>query len=309
MIRVDLGAGRDPALGRAWRTTPWPTGGTSPGAGRPRRSPSARAGWTVPDNRWDLLADLRAGEPPSVSVVIPHFEAQRQLDLVLSGLAVQTHPATRLEVVVADDGSRTPPDLAAAGALPIRLVRQPDRGFRAAAARNLGASAASGEVLLFLDGDTVPEPTYVDRLARLPGLVPDLLAVGLVAARRLHRLDHDRVTRWLAGDEPGPDVLAEPAWLRDGYAGTRDLLDADDRSYRFVISAVCAVHRELFAELVDSARSSPSTAVRIGSSPTGPGSPGPCSPTRRPPWPGTTVRTGRSGPGRIRRPRMPRHWP
>ncbi len=205
--------------------------------------------WTVPDNRWDLLADLRAAEPPSVSVVIPYFEAQQQLDLVLSGLAAQTHPAARLEVVVADDGSRTPPDLAAAGALPIRLVRQPDRGFRAAAARNLGAAAASGEVLLFLDGDTVPEPIYVDRLARLPGLVPDLLSVG----RRRHAdftgWEPDRVTRWLAGDGPGPDELPEPEWLRDGYAGARDLLDADERSYRFVISAVCALHRELFAEL------------------------------------------------------------
>jgi len=205
--------------------------------------------WTVPDNRWDLLADLRAGEPPSVSVVIPHFEAQRQLDLVLSGLAAQAHPATRLEVVVADDGSRTPPDLAAAGGLPIRLVRQPDRGFRAAAARNLGASAASGDVLLFLDGDTVPEPTYVDRLARLPGLSPDLLAVGRRRHADFSGWDPDRVTRWFAGGEPGPDELAEPEWLRDGYAGTRDLLDADERSYRFVISAVCALHRELFAEL------------------------------------------------------------
>ena len=104
--------------------------------------------------------------------MVPYFEAQHQLDLVLAGLAAQTHPASRLEVVVADDGSSTPPDLGAAGPLTAQLVRQPDRGFRAAAARNLGASAASGDVLVFLDGDTVPEPAYLERLARLPGWPP-----------------------------------------------------------------------------------------------------------------------------------------
>ncbi|HVH22789.1 MAG TPA: glycosyltransferase, partial [Pseudonocardia sp.] len=204
--------------------------------------------WTVPDNRWDLLADLPA-EAPTVSVVVPYFEAQDQLDLVLTGLAAQTHPASRIEVVVADDGSGTPPDLGAAGPLATHLVRQPDRGFRAAAARNLGAYAASGDVLVFLDGDTVPEPVYVERLARLPGLAPDVLAVG----RRRHAVftdwGADQVGRWLAGHSQGPTELTEPEWLRDGYAASRDLLDADERSYRYVISAVCALHRDLFVDL------------------------------------------------------------
>ena len=61
--------------------------------------------------------------------------------------------------------------------------------------------------------------------------------------------DPERLVRWLAGDGPGPDELTEPEWLRDGYAASRDLLDADERSYRFVISAVCGLSRDLFAEL------------------------------------------------------------
>ena len=133
--------------------------------------------WVLPDgrsvlpgNRWDLA---RADPPPpTVSVVIPFYQQQRQLELVLAALASQTHPAERLQVIVADDGSVTPPDVSAFdGAV---VVRQDDRGFRAAAARDLGARAADGEVLCFLDADTVPEPTYVERAVRLSAAAPRL---------------------------------------------------------------------------------------------------------------------------------------
>lgn len=186
--------------------------------------------WVVPGNRWDLLADLTP-EPPTVSVVVPYFEAQQQLDRVLAALRAQTHPAQRLQVVVADDGSAQPPRVGP----DVQLVRQPDQGFRAAAARNLGAGAADGDVLLFLDGDTVPEPDYVRRLCRLPALTSDALTVG----RRRHA---DFAT------DP-PTGLSEPGWLRDNYAASADLLEVDDRSYRYVISAVLGLHRDLFAEV------------------------------------------------------------
>lgn len=110
-------------------------------------------GHAVPGNRWDLLRDIDAPRP-SVSVVVPYFEQQRSLDLVLAALEQQTYRA--FEVIVADDGSATAPLVRSA--LDVTVVSQEDRGFRAAAARNLGARAASGDVLCFLDADTVPEP-------------------------------------------------------------------------------------------------------------------------------------------------------
>ena len=191
-------------------------------------------GWTVPGNRWDLLA-AHPVTPATVSVIIPYFDAQPQLDRTLAALAKQTHPPDRLEVVVADDGSPEPPDLRRAGELRARVVHQDDHGFRAAAARNLGASAASGDVLIFLDADTVPEPDFVARLTRLPSLCPDAVTVG----RRRHA---DFAT------EP-PTAIAEPAWLRAAYAASSNLLEADARSYRYVISAVLAMRHSLFDEL------------------------------------------------------------
>lgn len=201
----------------------------------------------VPGNRWDL-APTRP-EPVSVSVVVPHYDAQHDLDLVLTALTLQDHP--RLEVVVADDGSPEPPSLAAAGDLPVTLVRQERRGFRAAAARNLGARAASGEVLLFVDGDTVPEPGYVSRLAALPAAVPDALVVGRRRHADLAGWSTVDLRDWLSGAPSGrpPVELDEPSWLRDAYAESGDLLRADARSYRYVISAVMGLHRDLFAEV------------------------------------------------------------
>lgn len=184
---------------------------------------------------------IEAGPAPArtVGVVVTHYEQPAELARTLHALSRQTLAPD--EVVVSDDGSREAP-LVPPGT---RLVRQEDRGFRAAAARNLGAAALSTDVVVFLDADTTPEPGLLEALTRLPRRQPDLLVVG----RRRHAA--------LAGlpvDAPvelaGPDhELPEPAWLREAYAASRDLRDADDLAARFVISAVMACSRWWFEEL------------------------------------------------------------
>ncbi|MBB3159458.1 GT2 family glycosyltransferase [Microbacterium proteolyticum] len=194
----------------------------------------------VPGNRWDLVAD-RQPDPPRVTVIVTHYDQPEQLARTLAALQRQDHPAERLEIIVADDGSPTEPVVPPG----IRLLRQEDRGFRAAAARNLGAAAATGDVLCFLDADTTPEPEYVRQLTRLPALLPEAVTVG--------RRRHADLTGLDAGTpvaDAGPArELAEPAWLRDAYAGSDNLLHADDRSYRYVISAVAACSRAFFEEI------------------------------------------------------------
>lgn len=207
-------------------------------AGRSVAALRTPLGTTVPGNRWDLLDGMDA-PAVSVSVVVPYYRQQSQLSMVLAALERQNFPRDRLEVIVADDGSPESPRVECA--LPVTVVRQEDRGFRAAAARNLGAAAATGDVLCFLDADTVPEPGYVRALVRLPSLVPDALTVG----RRRHA-DLAALGRLPA---PGDPLLDEPGWLVDAYRGSRDLLDADDRSYRHVISAVMCCRRTFFDEI------------------------------------------------------------
>ena len=101
---------------------------------------------------------------PTVSVVIPAYAAGEHLRACLRGLAAQTADPSSFEVIVADDHS--PDDTAAvAEAAGARVVRH-DQNRGAAAARNSGARAARGRVLLFLDSDVVPEPGLVDAVLR-----------------------------------------------------------------------------------------------------------------------------------------------
>ena len=180
-------------------------------------------GRPVPGNRWDVLDGVWPDAQPRVSVVVVHYEQHDALARTLAALARQTlAPA---EVIVADDGSARPPALPGG----VRIVRQEDRGNRTASARNLGAAEATGDVLCFLDADTAPEPDCLRRLTRLPALAPEAVTVG----RRRYA-------------ERDGTVLPEPAWLAEGWARGGDLLHADDRSYRYIISAVLATSRWFF---------------------------------------------------------------
>ncbi len=212
-------------------------------------------GRSVPGNAWDLLDGILPDAPPRVSVVIVHYDQQRELNRTLRALGRQT--LLPFELIVVDDGSPSAPEVPEG----VRLLLLPDRGFRAAAARNAGAAAASGDVVCFLDADTAPEPEYLERLSRLPALCPEAVTVG----RRRHaafgeadaaaKTGADAATNSdaHASAEPvevaGPAAeLPEPAWLRTAYTASRDLLDADQHSYRFMIGAVLACSRWFFGE-------------------------------------------------------------
>lgn len=99
------------------------------------------------------------------SVVIPSHARPALLGRVLSALAAQTLSPAEFEVVVALDGPSPESvtlmrELRDGGQLPhLRWIEQPQRGQ--AAARNAGAAAARGTVLIFLDDDVVPEPDLV----------------------------------------------------------------------------------------------------------------------------------------------------
>jgi len=190
----------------------------------------------------------RSSSPEArVSVVVPFYERQDQLDRLLAGLDLQTLPASHFEVVIADDGSNVGPR-AGERDFATTVVRQADDGFRLAAARNLGASAAAGDVLVFLDQDCVPAPDYLEKVLSVT-TTPWDLTVGHRLHAELDGWTGEAVRDWLRGDAEPPDLIDEPAWLLDGYERTADLTRPDDRAYQLVIGAAVSVSRHLHEEL------------------------------------------------------------
>jgi len=98
----------------------------------------------------------------SVTIVVPTRDRPEQLRSCLEALAVS--PVDGLEIVVVDDGSSrraaTAAVAATVGAVLVRL-----EGHGPASARNAGAQAATGEVVLFVDDDCVPAPGWASELA------------------------------------------------------------------------------------------------------------------------------------------------
>lgn len=99
---------------------------------------------------------------PFISVVIPNHNGAATIGLCLETVLASTG-GVAFEVVVADDGSRDD-SRAIIGRYPCRLVELPEqRG--ASAARNAGAAAAKGEVILFIDADCIVLPDTVTMAA------------------------------------------------------------------------------------------------------------------------------------------------
>ena len=99
---------------------------------------------------------------PTVTVVIPAYNAERTLGRVLDALAAQEEPVD--EVIVVDDGSTDGTAALAAGHG--AAVVHTDGGGFAGAARNRGWDEATGDVVVFLDSDAIPEPGWGAGLRR-----------------------------------------------------------------------------------------------------------------------------------------------
>jgi glycosyltransferase involved in cell wall biosynthesis len=95
-----------------------------------------------------------------ISVVIPSYNGGAQLGECLNAIAQLAPPPS--EVILVDDGS-TDGSIQKAAEQGIRILATPGRSGPAAA-RNIGAQAATGDIVFFLDADVCPHPDAIARL-------------------------------------------------------------------------------------------------------------------------------------------------
>lgn len=97
---------------------------------------------------------------PTISVVIPAYNAEAYVARAIESALTQTHPV--LEILVVDDGSRDQTAVVAGQFVsPVRVLQQPNGG--PSAARNLGVREARGEWIAFLDADDAWLPHKLER--------------------------------------------------------------------------------------------------------------------------------------------------
>lgn len=162
---------------------------------------------------------------PTVSVIVPNYNKAASLADCLRSIQEQTRRP--VEIIVVDDASTDRSREIAAG-FGCQLIALPtNRGV--SAARNIGAAAASGDVLFFLDSDIALAPEAIATAVRTLRAHPDCAVVqGIYDAQPLH--------------DGGPvevyKTLFEHYWRRRG-AGVTDA----------TLFALTAIPRPVFEEV------------------------------------------------------------
>jgi glycosyltransferase involved in cell wall biosynthesis len=135
-----------------------------------------------------------------VSVIIPALNEEEMIGRCLGNLAESHFPASAFEVVLVDNGSTDRTVEVAesfASRLRLTILRRP--GVTISALRNLGAAAAKGNILAFLDADCLVPPNWLE------------LACSNLASEESGviggYIDIPKDSRWVAR-----------AWYRVGYA-------------------------------------------------------------------------------------------
>ena len=185
-----------------------------------------------------------------VSVIVPYYERPEELARTLASLERQTYPRDLFEVVVVDDGSRTPLERPERSLLNLKVVHQDDRGYGLARARNNGVREATHDILLILDSDVLAEADWLAAHARWHHFVKDAVTIGFHYHVPIEGVDADSIRKW-------PGSLAElfagrnitPPWIERHMVRTNNLTAVADDIFRVVLGGNMGIGRE-FYELV-----------------------------------------------------------
>ncbi len=111
-------------------------------------------------NAYNRVPFQENGRQPMISVIVCSYNEERTIRKCIEGVLGQTYK--NYELIVVNDGSndRTPE---IASEYEIQLITIPNGGL--SNARNLGLSAARGDIVAYIDGDAYPDPHWLEYLA------------------------------------------------------------------------------------------------------------------------------------------------
>jgi glycosyltransferase involved in cell wall biosynthesis len=117
---------------------------------------------------------------PFISVIIPVFNDEEQLQLCLSALDRQSYASSRYEIIVVDNGSKQIESLKAVVKPYTQVILAHESIPGSYAARNKGLTIAKGEIIAFTDADCIPASDWLEKGVRILGETPNC---GLVAGQ------------------------------------------------------------------------------------------------------------------------------
>jgi len=99
------------------------------------------------------------------SIIIPCYNTAENIGRTLQAFIEQTQPAKAYEIIVIDDCStdQTVAEIRKKVEAPQLIFLQNEQNSGPAHTRNRGIDQASGEIIIFSDGDTVPGMGYVEK--------------------------------------------------------------------------------------------------------------------------------------------------
>ncbi|MBC8228413.1 glycosyltransferase family 2 protein, partial [bacterium] len=99
-----------------------------------------------------------------VSVVIPAYNAEKEIPSCLDSLLNQTFPKEQCEIIVVNDGSTDGTEKIVRKYDGVKIITQANQG--PAAARNNGVSESKGDIIVFTDSDCVPEEDWLEEMLK-----------------------------------------------------------------------------------------------------------------------------------------------
>uniref|UniRef100_A0A7V4KC18 Glycosyltransferase family 2 protein n=1 Tax=Fervidobacterium pennivorans TaxID=93466 RepID=A0A7V4KC18_FERPE len=182
---------------------------------------------------------------PAVSIIIPAYNVENYISATLESVKRQTYK--NIEVIVVNDGSKDSTSEVAKRVLSNSdfawiVIDQENQGV--SVARNVGLSEASGEYVLFLDGDDIVSDSFIEKMYEKAkesncDIVFCKYAMALQEARGLtilHTYDdffshsvHRRFEKCTSGQEVLRETTKHNIWIWTGSAIYRRAFLADEK--------------------------------------------------------------------------------